>query len=232
MERGTAFARLAGIKRSTFEWWVQKRRGGGGIDGDLIIVGDAHQGLYQRRTWSWKSVGVRAQGKGRTITKQFDLHLNYRNSKEILEAAALFAKTEDFSDGLGALKIDLSLAVRTTGHKPVLIRRLKNAEEECHRAIDLVEDLVHGNWFGTKTDPIAPARIGILYPMIRENERGLLKGLVNNLSNHEAVWISEDRDTRKGTVAWRRDSNDSFVQGFAVCGGDSVVRPRHSKTVR
>ncbi len=169
-------------------------------NGDLVVVGDGHQGLYQSRTWTWKSVGIQAIGT--TITKKFGLHINYRNSKEILEAAVLFAKTKAASsyDGLGALKVDPTLAIRSTGLKPVLIRRLKSPEEECDRAVDLVEDLVRGNWFGTSIDPIASAQIGILYPMIREHERYLLKDLVDKLAKHEAIWISEDQETRKEIV--------------------------------
>ncbi|KOR27252.1 hypothetical protein TI03_07280, partial [Achromatium sp. WMS1] len=60
-------------------------------DGDLIIVGDGSQGLYKNRGISWKQIGIHA--RGRTITgenlKKFDLDKNYRNSKEIIELAAI-----------------------------------------------------------------------------------------------------------------------------------------------
>ena len=65
-------------------------------DGELIIVGDGSQGLYPRGKVSWKKIGINAQG--RTIHKKFDLDKNYRNSREILELAALFANKSDDED--------------------------------------------------------------------------------------------------------------------------------------
>lgn len=50
-------------------------------DGNLMIVSDRNQGLYKRREFSWKSVGVKAQGRSKTLAQ------NYRNTQEILSAA-------------------------------------------------------------------------------------------------------------------------------------------------
>ncbi|MFB2975053.1 DEAD/DEAH box helicase [Microseira sp. BLCC-F43] len=54
-------------------------------NGDLTIVSDGKQSFYSRPRFSWKSVGVKAVG--RTTSKKFHLDINYRNTKEILEAA-------------------------------------------------------------------------------------------------------------------------------------------------
>lgn len=60
-------------------------------NGDLMIVADGSQSIYKRSDFTWKSVGIKAQG--RTISKKFDLDRNYRNTKEILTAAWNILKT-------------------------------------------------------------------------------------------------------------------------------------------
>jgi superfamily I DNA and RNA helicase len=56
-----------------------------GENGDLMIVADGSQGIYKRDNFSWKQVGIKAQG--RTISSKFDLDKNYRNTVEILNAS-------------------------------------------------------------------------------------------------------------------------------------------------
>ncbi|NTW21043.1 MAG: DEAD/DEAH box helicase family protein, partial [Nostocales cyanobacterium W4_Combined_metabat2_030] len=62
-----------------------------GENGDLMIVADGSQGVYKRDNFTWKEVGIKAQG--RTISKKFDLDRNYRNTVEILNAAWSFLET-------------------------------------------------------------------------------------------------------------------------------------------
>jgi len=45
-----------------------------------MIVSDRNQGLYKRREFSWKSVGVNAIGRSKKLAQ------NYRNTQEILSA--------------------------------------------------------------------------------------------------------------------------------------------------
>ena len=62
-------------------------------DGDLLIAVDGAQSLYGRdRKFTWKSVGVRAQGRSRRLSR------NYRNTKQILEFAWQVAQSPE-SDG-------------------------------------------------------------------------------------------------------------------------------------
>ena len=49
--------------------------------GDLLIVSDRNQGLYKRAAFTWKSVGINAQGRSKKLAQ------NYRNTQEILSAA-------------------------------------------------------------------------------------------------------------------------------------------------
>ncbi|NEP84072.1 MAG: AAA family ATPase [Okeania sp. SIO3B3] len=55
-------------------------------NGDLMIVADGNQSIYQRGNFTWKGVGIKAVGY-RTISKRFYLDKNYRNTQQILFAA-------------------------------------------------------------------------------------------------------------------------------------------------
>ena len=57
-------------------------------NGNLMIVLDAAQSLYKRAGYTWSSIGISA--RGRTLSRNFGLHQNYRNTKEIVAAAAPF----------------------------------------------------------------------------------------------------------------------------------------------
>lgn len=57
-------------------------------DGDLVVVADAAQNIF-RRSFSWKSAGIQAQGRTRL------LRTNYRNTREILEFAHSFLLTAE-----------------------------------------------------------------------------------------------------------------------------------------
>ncbi|MCX6684386.1 MAG: AAA family ATPase, partial [Methanoregula sp.] len=58
------------------------------LDGDLLVVCDGNQGIRLIDSVSWRSLGIKAQG--RTIHQAFDLDRNYRNTREILRLAAHF----------------------------------------------------------------------------------------------------------------------------------------------
>lgn len=87
----------------------------------LLVLYDDAQSIYEtgeKRNFSFKSVGVHAQGRT-TILK-----INYRNTQEILEFAAQFAKelltpTEADEDGVPRL---LPISAGVHGPKPLLIK--------------------------------------------------------------------------------------------------------------
>lgn len=87
----------------------------------LLVLYDDAQSIYdhgEKRDFSFKSVGVQAQGRT-TILK-----INYRNTQEILEFAARFAKelltpTEAGEDGVPRL---LPISAGIHGPKPLLIK--------------------------------------------------------------------------------------------------------------
>ena len=169
-------------------------------DGDLIIVGDGSQGLYhQRRDISWKKLGIKAQG--RTIHRDFALDKNYRNTREILELAAIFAtptgqKLGDAeADDVIAVTVDPGNALRSSGQQPVLILA-DNRQAEMRAVVGLVEQLLTGaSSFQGFDQPLNPEAIGLLYPYY---DRSLfdLKKQLERLA--PLVWLSDkqDRDAR------------------------------------
>jgi hypothetical protein len=101
-------------------------------DGDLVIVGDGSQGLYRGGIkLNWKDIGINAVG--RTISAKFDLDKNYRNSREIVELASVFATPPETDkqgeDSILSLFVDPEKCQRCTGIKPVLVKSGSRHEE-------------------------------------------------------------------------------------------------------
>lgn len=100
----------------------------------LLILYDDAQSIYdtgEKRNFSFKSVGVQAQGRT-TVLK-----INYRNTQEILEFAAQFAKelltpSEASEDGVPRL---LPISAGRRGPKPMLIK-LPTLRDEAQYIIE------------------------------------------------------------------------------------------------
>jgi superfamily I DNA/RNA helicase len=100
----------------------------------LLVLYDDAQSIYdtgEKRNFSFKSVGVQAQGRT-TVLK-----INYRNTQEILEFAARFAKelltpTDAEEDGVPRL---LPISGGQRGPKPLLIK-LPTLREEASYIIE------------------------------------------------------------------------------------------------
>ena len=82
------------------------------LDGDLLIVCDGNQGIRLIDAVSWKSLGIKAQG--RTIHSAFDLDRNYRNTREILRLAAHFT-TKNVKMTKIRSRLSRSIPVRPSG---------------------------------------------------------------------------------------------------------------------
>lgn len=160
------------------------------LDGDLLIVGDGSQGLYSRTKVRWKDIGIQAQG--RTYSKKFDLDKNYRNPREVIELAAMFANqsNEDDEDVIVSIKVDPNKCVRSNGVKPVLLKS-KDKNSELIEVIKIVKNLLDGQWFGNKIDePLQPRDIGIFYPYAG-NMRPILETLVKDLQKiAPTIWLT------------------------------------------
>ncbi|MEY6434156.1 3'-5' exonuclease [Thioalkalicoccus limnaeus] len=167
-------------------------------DGDLIIVGDGSQGLYGDKKIIWRQLGINA--RGRTISKHFDLHINYRNSKEIVDLAAAFASRtadEEGEESLIALQVDPARCRRLGGHRPRLLQASSRLEEQ-ERVMGVVKGLLDGQWFGQPIEPLAPRQIAIFYPYAAKHEKYLIERLVQGLEQlAPAVWINRDPSQRR-----------------------------------
>lgn len=163
-------------------------------DGDLLIVADGSQSIYQRSKVTWSRLGIKA--RGRTSSVRFDLDQNYRNSTEILTLAETFAtRTESLDDTSGdwieSVRVDPRRCVRSTGASPLFFREMSR-EGELDRVIELVRDLLAGQWQGQASAPLSPGEIGILYPRASDAEKKVLRSLPSRIAAElgvEAEWF-------------------------------------------
>ena len=163
------------------------------LDGDLVIVSDASQGLYRRTGVSWQGLGIRA--RGRTVQVGFDLDRNYRNTREIVELARHFASppADDDEEGVVCLPVDPAKAMRSIGVKPVLFKE-NFRSAECNRVITLVRGLLEGKWMEHNLPgPLLAREIGILYPMISGQNQNQFKVFLERLREKAPVlWLAQN----------------------------------------
>ncbi len=120
--------------------------------GNLLVAYDGAQQVYRQKSFSWSQVGIRA--RGRTHSKDLGLHLNYRNTREIVSAAESFCTlpTEEDADVAGAAsRIDPDLSTRQ-GARPTLLRRASRTDE-CREIEKRVATLI--SELGTPASDIA-----------------------------------------------------------------------------
>jgi hypothetical protein len=106
-------------------------------NGDLLIVSDRSQSLYNRQKFTWKSVGVKAQGRVRKLNR------NYRNTSEILSAAwdmVQSLSTDDEDDDEAFPLVEPEAALRH-GKKPVL-HLVADRMAEVENAIAQIQQLL------------------------------------------------------------------------------------------
>ena len=171
-------------------------------DGDLLIVADGNQGLYQREGVRWKELGISAQG--RTIGKNFDLDKNYRNTREIVEVANLFSsdKASDSTDidDIRALRTDLTQCRRSNNIKPTLIKT-SDIDEESQAIIKTIKSLLDGQWFGQSIEPLNPNEIGILYPYAPPSNKEKMNRIVDSVKDIAPVlWLNNPNNKRNEEV--------------------------------
>jgi hypothetical protein len=170
------------------------------LDGNLLIVGDRHQGIRGPKTVRWSSVGIKARGRTAKVA-DFDLDKNYRNSKEIVELAEHFARDHPGvvdEDEFEAVAVDSSKAVRSTGVCPVLMTS-NSPKEECGAVVGLVTRLLHkgGQPVPGVAGPLQPAQIGILYPGLFPSDREVFTEFLAQLGKvAKTTWLKDDDRVR------------------------------------
>ena len=166
------------------------------LDGDLLIVCDGNQGIRLIDSVSWKSLGIKAQG--RTIHQAFDLDRNYRNTREILRLAAHFTtkNVKNDENSISIVPVDPSQAIRR-GPKPLLIR-CQNHTDECRRIANLANTLFTGIVpFSEIKLTVQPHEIGILYPRKKYKDNEIFKAFLKDLGTLAPVtWLNEDYYSR------------------------------------
>jgi hypothetical protein len=164
-------------------------------NGDLLIVSDGNKGLYKRKNFTWKSVGIKAVG--RTANKKYELDKNYRNTKEILDSAwSLVSHTQNIllNNNLGDIKdyesmfpiIEPQSATRN-GCLPCL-HILPTANQEIEAAINLIQQL---RQLGYDLRDIA-----VIY---REDHVKTVEFLIHSLERIglETYWVTASREMQK-----------------------------------
>ncbi|MCF3608976.1 AAA domain-containing protein [Planktothrix agardhii 1033] len=154
-------------------------------DGDLMIVSDGSQSLYQRQKFSWKSVGIKAQGRTRKLNQ------NYRNTQEILSAAwnvvqSLSAQDDNIDEDDVAFPIVEPCAALRTGQRP-LLHLAANRQAEVESAIAQIQQLL--------TKGYEPKDIGIIYRYKARYEQEPFDFLTEQLEQLGMgyYWVNQDK---------------------------------------
>ena len=151
----------------------------GGPEGDLLIAIDGAQSLYGRsRGFTWKSVGVLAQGRSRRLSR------NYRNTKQILEFAWQVAQSvvKDVEESETHVRV---LPTKVTRQGPVPVYRGCGSVNEEHALIARLVDELKGKG-------LAEREIAVLYP---RKERDRIDALCRRLrESGEVCWVSNEAD--------------------------------------
>lgn len=98
----------------------------GGNENQFFMAGDGAQKIYRAKTYSLSSLGIEIAGRATVLKK------NYRNTRQILEAAYQLVKSEEFEDFGEDTKVAHVLpefSVRT-GPRPSIIK-FADTDQEC-----------------------------------------------------------------------------------------------------
>ena len=152
-------------------------------DGDLLIVSDRNQGLYKRREFSWKSVGVKAQGRSKKLAQ------NYRNTQEILSAAWDVLKPTKAKADSAFLAVKPSAALRN-GPLPVL-HSARSKWGVIEQALAQVQALCEAGY--------SLADIAIVYKYKSQHEAEGFQLLIEQMESKgmKPYWITADAEAKR-----------------------------------
>lgn len=166
-------------------------------EGDLIIVSDASQRLYKRPKFTWKSLGIKAQGRR---TKK--LNKNYRNTQQILAAAwALIEAIPEESDSdfsFPTVKPDFALR---SGKLPKL-QIEESPSQEIKSAVEIIKLLQKRGY--------EPQDIAISYRHKAKSDEAKFEELISQLNQSEipTYWVTETHE--------KKYNYDSQKQGVRI----------------
>lgn len=155
-------------------------------NGDLTIVADGSQSLYKRDGFTWKQVGIKAQG--RTISKKFDLDKNYRNTQPILNAAWKIVQPAHEQTILETDEVTFPVVQPTQalrqGSRPTL--HLVSAPEKA--IINQVQRLLAQNY--------APEDIAIIYYQVKKPAMKQLLASFNQ-AGIKTYWVTKNQKAKE-----------------------------------
>ncbi|MBD2110015.1 3'-5' exonuclease [Nodosilinea sp. FACHB-13] len=153
-------------------------------NGDLVVVSDGNQSLYQRSKFTWRSVGIKAQGRTMKLAQ------NYRNTREILEAAWTVVKKtdQDLTDDATFPTVEPEAALRQ-GPRPMLYHANTKAKA-VDIAVEQVQRLVMLGY--------SPSDIAILYRYKPKRDTALFDSLLQRLQDLSlpVYWVTESQQTK------------------------------------
>jgi superfamily I DNA/RNA helicase len=157
-------------------------------NGDLLVATDANQRLYKRNSFTWKSLGIKAQGR----TTRFDR--NHRNTAEILAAAWSILPRDGQESGEDTTfpAIEPTVALRH-GEKPT-IYRCASPNSQIAAVVDKIQECLGQGY--------AANEIAIVYNRLSHKYLSLLPTLISGLDALQvsAYWVSEN-DLSKNYLA-------------------------------
>lgn len=163
-------------------------------NGDLMIVADGNQTLYKRSKFTWRDVGVKAQG--RTFSKKFDLDKNYRNTNQVLSSAlSILNRVSDLIDPLDDEDVTFPLiqpnSVLRQGDKPKLYISI-NAEQQDKLIVSHIQSL--------KLLNVDYQDIAILYRQAgKQTERPRLTAIIQQLNQQgiPTYWVNQNDNSQR-----------------------------------
>lgn len=151
--------------------------------GSLTIVSDGSQSLYQRAKFTWKSVGIKAQGRSKKLNQ------NYRNTQEILSAAwSVIDSTAESESAKGSEDIEATFPIvrpssaLRNGLKPTLTMA-QSVRGEIEAIVEQVRFLL--------TEAQKPEEIAIIYRYAGKWYKQHLELLMQTLQQQQiaSYWI-------------------------------------------
>lgn len=170
-------------------------------NGDLIIVSDGSQSLYKRSIFTWKSVGIKAQGRTKKLSK------NYRNTQEILSAAWSVVQPvqveEKEEEEVTFPVIEPSVALRNGKH-PVLHLTASHLQE-IEAVVTQIQKL-HASGY-------EPKDIAVLYRYKTQADAYLLERLRQQLDGLGlgCYWVTPGQDSHRS-----QDSYSNYREGVRL----------------
>ncbi|NEP52151.1 MAG: DNA helicase II [Moorea sp. SIO3C2] len=153
-------------------------------NGDLLIVSDTIQSIYKCQKFTWKSVGIKAQGRVKKLQE------NYRNTKEILSAAWDLVQLSSIEEKDDVFPLVKPSAALRHGKRPTL-HLCESAEAEIENAIAQIQQLT--------SEGYQPQDIAIIYRYKSKNEKELFSFLTQQLESSGLgyYWVCKDNTNKE-----------------------------------